>query len=426
MLKFLVILCTFLCISKRAFAYIDPGTGSMLFSIVLGSITTVFFFVRVVIIHVKRYLFKKNSLTSRKHQFVVYSEGNQYYTVFKPVLDEFESRKIPVMYYSSSSDDLLFQEGYSYVKVAYIGKGNKAYLKLAFLNADVCVMTTPQLDVLQLKRSRNVKHYSHIFHAIAFSYSYRLFSLDYYDSVLCDAEYQVPMIRELEHKRKLPEKKLPVVGSTYMDFNKQRLKDIKIDKKTNLYTILIASTWGEESLLNKYGEKLIDQFLSSKYYVIIRPHPQSFLVDRNLIDKLQKRYKDCPNISWDMSVSSNLESMAESDLLITDWSRIMVDYALLFKRTFLYTGTNVSNEVFDCHDLLDPYKWTYDVISQIGKKLYPEDMGHVVRIIDEIKNDVEYKEKLDMANEYFWAQQGRSAKNVVDFLVDIQKSLRGN
>ena len=67
-------------------------------------------------------------------------------------------------------------------------------------------------------------------HSICFSMNYRLFALDYFDSVLCDASFQVPIIREIEKKRNLKAKQLPVVGSTYMDFNQQRLKELNIEK----------------------------------------------------------------------------------------------------------------------------------------------------------------------------------------------------
>ena len=49
------------------------------------------------------------------------------------------------------------------------------------------------------------------------------FSLDYYDSVLCDAEYQIPMIREIEQKRNLPAKELKIVGSSYLDYCMENL-----------------------------------------------------------------------------------------------------------------------------------------------------------------------------------------------------------
>ena len=410
-----------LIVPQTASAYIDPGTGSMLFSIVLCSITTLYFLFRAIFIKLRRVLFLKNTLSSGRYQFVVYSEGNQYYAVFKPVLDEFESRKIPVMYYSSASDDFLFKEQHTYVKKEFIGKGNKAYFKLAFLNADVCLMTTPQLDVLQLKRSKNVKHYAHILHSIAFSYSYKLFSLDYYDSVLCDAEYQIPMIREIEHKRKLPPKKLPVVGSTYMDFNKKRLQNTEKTKKTDKYTILLAPTWGKDSLLNKYGQMLIDQFISTDYNVIIRPHPQTLLIDKNLVNGLVKKYNKYPNISWDFS-NNNLDSMSISDILLTDWSGIMADYALLFKKTFLYTGANIHNKMFDSYELDEPEKWKYKMLSKIGKKLEEDDIKNIIKIIEDIKNDLNFKNNIDEVSTYFWAHKGESAKNVVNFLVDVQKS----
>jgi hypothetical protein len=51
------------------------------------------------------------------------------------------------------------------VSTRYIGVGTRAYAYLAVLEADVCAMTTPGLDVLQIKRSKGVKHYAHLIHA---------------------------------------------------------------------------------------------------------------------------------------------------------------------------------------------------------------------------------------------------------------------
>ena len=201
-----------------AWAYIDPGTGSMLFSVVLGMCATAYFVLHSLIIKLKSSLFASRGLSKNNKPFVIYSEGSQYFSVFKPVLDEFERRQIPLVYLTSAEDDPVFREEYKFVTSEFIGTGNKAYFKLAFLRADVCLMTTPHLDVLQLKRSKFVKHYSHIFHAIGFSMDYHLFAIDYYDSVLCDGEFQIPLIREIERKRNLPAKELPVVGSTYMDY----------------------------------------------------------------------------------------------------------------------------------------------------------------------------------------------------------------
>jgi len=41
---------------------------------------------------------------------------------WKPVLDEFEKRQIPLVFYTSSPDDPFFDCHYDYVKGEYIGK----------------------------------------------------------------------------------------------------------------------------------------------------------------------------------------------------------------------------------------------------------------------------------------------------------------
>lgn len=416
----LFILILSFIIVHPAYAYIDPGTGSMLFSIVLCLISSCFFVLRTIILVLKKYFFAKKYLSTQVNKFVIYSEGNQYYAVFKPILDEFEKRKISLTYYTSDSDDSFFKEEHLFVKKEYIGTGNKAYFKLAFLKADVCLMTIPQLDVLQLKRSKSVKHYAHILHSISFAYTYRFFSLDYYDSVLCDAEYQVPMIREIEQKRNLPEKKLPVVGSTYMDFY-EKIKPQR--KESKVYNVLIAPSWGKESLLNKHAEKLIEQLIQTDFNIIIRPHPQSILSEKDVIDSLMEKYKTVSNLYWDLE-KNGLKSMSQADILISDWSGIMVDYALLYQKPFLYFGTHVNYEMYDCNDLDNPEQWKYNMINKIGQKIKSQDIDLILEIIKKQKEERCYRKYIEEATDYFWAHRGDAAKNVVDFLVSIQNSLK--
>lgn len=424
-MKIKILIAIFFCyliISSPALAYIDPNTGGALFSVVLCSITTIFFLLNSLFKKLKRKLFSSKSLAKNKHDFVIYSEGGQYFGVFKPILDEFEKRKISLMYYTSSKNDPIFSQNYEYIKKEYIGNGNKAYFKLAFLNADVCLLTTPHLDVMQLKRSKNVKHYSHILHSISFSMNYRLFALDYYDSVLCDANFQVPIIRELEKKRNLKAKKLPVVGSTYMDYNQKRLQELKIEKNKN-YTILIAPSWGKYSLLNKFEESIFENFKNTEYKIIIRPHPQSLIIDKKLINKLVKKTKEYKNIEWDFN-SDNLKTLSKADILISDFSCIMFDYAFLFKKPFLYLKTNISFEALDCSDL-DKTAWRYKILDTIGRELKPQngDIENIISIVEEMKNNSSVQKNIIDASNYAWEYKGQSAKRVVDFLIETQKEL---
>lgn len=402
------------------YAYIDPGTGSMLFSVILGAITTLVFIFNALILKIKTKLFTGLSNTKLANkQIVIYSEGGQYYGVFKPILDEFEQRKIHITFLTSDQNDLFFNDKYDYIHGEYIGKGNGAYFKLAMLHCDVCLMTTPQLDVLQLKRSKYVKHYCHIFHSITFSMEYRLFSLDYYDSVLCDAQFQIPLIREIEKKRNLKAKELVVVGSTYMDYYQNQIQNLP-EIQDNKFTILIAPTWGEHGLLTKYGDKIIEQLKNKDYNIIIRPHPNSMLVENKLIKNLMNKYKNYSNISWNFD-KNNLEVLSKSDIMISDFSCVMFDYAFLFNKPFLYFPTQENSEIYDMNDL-DEIPYRYQVMSEIGQALDSNSINNISEFIEKYKS-INIEEKIKNIKCYFWEQQGSAAKNVVDFLISKQKEI---
>ena len=80
--------------------YIDPGTGSMLFSILMGIVGTLVFFGQKVLIKIKFFISggKIKQLNSSKIPCVIFSDHKRYWNVFKPVCDEFERRKTPVVF----------------------------------------------------------------------------------------------------------------------------------------------------------------------------------------------------------------------------------------------------------------------------------------------------------------------------------------
>ena len=140
------------------FLYIDPGTGSMLFSILIGAAATLFFLINAALLKFKVFLSgKKSGINAAQDasfkNFVVYVEGKQYWNVFKPVADAFEQRKIPLTYYTSAKDDPAFEEKYEFVKPEFIGEGNAAFARLNLLSAGVVLMTTPGLHVYQKRQT---------------------------------------------------------------------------------------------------------------------------------------------------------------------------------------------------------------------------------------------------------------------------------
>ena len=144
--------------------YIDPGTGSMLFTILIGIVGFLVYLFKVFWIKLK-FLFtsgKQNKMEGNKIPYLIFAEVKRYWEVFKPICDEFEKRGIDVVYWTSSPDDPALEQKYEHVKFEFVGEGNKAFAKLNLVNASVVIATTPGLEVYQWKRSKFADHYIHI------------------------------------------------------------------------------------------------------------------------------------------------------------------------------------------------------------------------------------------------------------------------
>lgn len=332
---FVVLLLIYTLLPVYAYAYIDPGSGGVLFTAVIALISSIVFTLRAFFYNFIGFVYRLFSKEIHKDSsgIVIHSEGRQYWSVFKPIVDEFEQRKIAYRYLTTDDADPVLSYPVKYGRVTFIGKpGNRAYSILNFLKADVVLTTTPGFDVYQIKRSKGVKHYSHIMHTLR-EPVYRVFGLDYFDSVLINGQHQEEYIRKIEQAHKVPQKQIFTVGSTYVDELSKKVS--KLPKVDTTNTILVAPSWGKEALLSRYGDKILKPLLESKYNVIVRPHPQSYLVEKEMLDSIKHSLKDYKNLSWDKE-TDNIISMNKSCLMISDFSGVIMDYAVLFKSLSLH------------------------------------------------------------------------------------------
>jgi CDP-glycerol glycerophosphotransferase (TagB/SpsB family) len=406
--------------------YIDPGTGSMLFSVLIGLLATLYFVSRAAFIKIK-FLFsgKKNASSfSTQIPYVIYCEGKQYISVFKPILEEFENRQISVLYYTSVENDDAFTANYRYVKPEYIGKGNTAFFKLNMLTADVCLMTTPGINVYQLKRSKGVKHYAHVLHMASDATMYRLFGIDYFDSILLSGDYQKKDIRLLEEKRGLPAKELVTVGCPYLDVLQTKLETLPIEQTTKSsqhnFTVLVSPSWGKNALLSRYGESLLTPLQKSGFNIIVRPHPQTKNSEGEILEKLMTQFPENNLFHWDFQ-RDNIISMAQADIMISDFSGIIFDYCFLCDKPFLYVNQEFDLRPYDADDLteLDPpvKPWQFDVLPKIGRELQATDFDAIAEVITNMVDNPELSKQRLEAKNTAWQERELSGKNIVDFML---------
>ena len=483
-------------LSTQALAYLDPGTGSLLLSSVVAIFASLFFVLRGAFYKIigtgmpvsakkgasslatkSRGAFidslplallressrheeaaamqeaKESSAPSKTPDIVIYSEGKQYHSVFKPILEYFDSVKVPYLYLAGSKADydlhLDLEANPSHrlnpgAQFSYIGEGISGFSRLNSLQCRLVLMTTPQLDVLQLRRSKGVKHYCHIIHSPPHVDIYEVFALDYFDSVLTNSPIHTEYIREVEKLRNLKPKQISITGCTYLDILDSKLDQFRRNgaapsslnptpyffegekaKDPNSYTILVSPSWGREALLSKYGMKLIAPLANSKHRIIIRPHPQSYTSEAALLEGLKRDSAPYANIIWDSNVD-NIYAMAAADLMVGDFSGVIFDFICLFAKPVITMEFDFNVAGYDLEDT-GRSPWVKTALQQIGRSVKPSELERLPQIIENLLGDgadsMQLKEGVESMRESLWHHKGRGGEESGKALLRIYKEI---
>src|SRR5699024_4385914 len=174
--------------------------------------------------------------------------------------------------------------------------------------------------------------------------------------------------------------------------------------------ILYAPTWREGTSSNiNLDVNTMQKELKNEYVLLIRAH---YLVSSNM--DVRENYPFAIDVSNYPSIE---ELYAISDVLITDYSSVMFDYAYL-KKPMLFYAYDLEKYLFGERGLYLDYE-----------KIIP---GPLVRktseIISNLKNlsnlEFEYKEKLEVFYNEFcqYGRNGDSAKNIVTEIMKNDRS----
>ena len=408
--------------------YIDPGTGSMLFTILIGVLGALAYAFRNVFVKLRFVLSggKRTGEDEHEYPYVIFTDSKRYWNVFQPICEEMERREQKLLYLTASADDPALEADFRFVRTEFAGEGNRAFARMNMIRADIVLSSTPSLDVYQWKRSRNVKWYVHIPHGMYDLTLYRLFGIDYYDAILMAGEYQAAPVRELEKLRNLPAKELAVAGMPYMDTmlrryraEEKREKDFSRDP----VTVLLAPSWGESSILNRFGERIFDALLRTNAKVIVRPHPQSFSSEKALIDRLMAAYPESERMEWDRN-DDNYPSLMRADILISDYSGIITDFAFVFEKPVIYADVSFNPKPYDASCVKET-PWLFEVGKKLGVLLTQENVDRIGDVIRECLTSAGLKACIEQTRRESWQCIGESAARVADYLIRKREQLRG-
>ena len=275
-------------------------------------------------------------LAPRDRSIVFYSETDQDWHHLQPLIDFLVERlSRTVCHVTSEHASPLPSVPRPGLHGFRIRSGAVCTWLFQMLKADVMVLTMLDLGNFHLKRSLHPVHYVYVVHSMGSTHMVdHENSYDHYDTLLCTGPHHVAEIRRREQLKGLPAKRLFAYGYPRLE----RLIEFAAAharEPSNPPTVLLAPTWGEQSILPVCGERLIAILLDAGMRVILRPHYQTARLAPRLIQRLVARFGSNPRFRH-VDRMDESASLLESDLLICDWSAMAIEYALGLGKPVLF------------------------------------------------------------------------------------------
>ncbi len=338
-----------------------------------------------------------------KH-LVIYSEKSGFYKYFKGLIDELLARSnIVVHYVTNDPGDVIFEVAKKEprIKPYYISLKKTISLMMK-LEADMVVMTTPDLDKYYLKKSILKKdvEYVYIPHALmSMHMGMKEGSLDAFDTIFCAGEHIKREMLATEKVYGLPAQDLVEFGYPLVDdLIPLGEAERKAHKTSGRKEILIAPTWNEDNILDSCIDQMLEGLLCDDYHITVRPHPEYVKRFGDRMDATVERWKDKigERLTFELDFSSN-KSIYSSDLMITDWSGISFEFSFATKRPTLFLNTkmkvlNPNWEKIGC----EPIEIT--LRDEIGVSIEKSDVERIGEIVGNMfGHSAEYTQKIEKA-----------------------------
>ena len=360
-------------------------------------------------------------------QLVFYSEKNGFYKYFQNIIEYLlENSDVIIDYVTNDPKDSVFEMTSDRFRTYYIG--DKRIISFMMkMDADVVVMTTPDLEKYHIKRSLVRKDIEYIYcpHGVnSANLTARTGAVDYFDTYFAPGPRAVSELREIEKLHNSKEKTIVHWGSGVLD---NMIRDCeKMDMNhESVKSILVAPSWQEDNILDLCIEPLLDQLIKTEHNIILRPHPQYLRYDMDKINVLRDKYSSYTNFTLQTDFSSNT-TVFQADLLITDWSSIAFEYsfATLKPTLFINTPMKVMNPEWDQIDV-EPL----DIAARnlVGRNLEVNEMEKVNGIVEElITTSASYKEKIKEIRSQEMYNIGKSGQVGAEYILKAIERVEEN
>lgn len=371
--------------------------------------------------------YKKFFSVVNKH-VVFYSESSGFYKYFQGIIEYLlENTNIVIHYITSDPEDKIFELATSNDRIRPYYIGEKRLITLMMkMDADVVVMTMPDLENYHIKRSyiRKDIEYIYIPHGMdSLNLTMRTGSMDHYDSVFCVGKHQKEEIEKTEAVYQLPKKKLVEWGYSLLD--EMRADYAKMShQNSEVKKILIAPSWQQDNIVDSCLEQILDNLKGKGYQITVRPHPQHVRHRGEFMEQLKVKYEQDRDVEIQTDFSSN-STVFEADLMITDWSGIAYEYAYTTQKPVLFINTpmKVMNPEYQ---KIDTVPLNILLREEVGCSLNLDELGQISDKVQELLDHRDdYYEKIgNFVQEYVY-NHGTSAEVGAKYIIEeVQKKIQ--
>lgn len=360
-------------------------------------------------------------------QIVFYSEKNGFYKYFQNIIELIQKKTdIVIHYITSDPEDEVFQLRSESFQVYYIGE-NKLIVLMMKMDADMVVMTMPDLQKYHIKRSmiRDDIEYVYIDHGIgSLNLMLRKHALDYFDTVFASNEISYKEIRKQEEVYGLKPKKVVKYGSCLIDnmVTAYGGQNIRVNEPK---IILIAPSWQEDNMLDLCIDEILQNLLRQEYRIILRPHPQYV---RHFEEKLKLfggKYSEYSNFTLQLDFSSN-DTVFNADVLMTDWSGIAYEYSFTTLKPTLFINTPMKVMNPDWKEIgVTPFD--IEVRDKMGISVELNQLDTIDKVVKKLLFEDSYsKENMEKMREKYLYNVQRSAEAgsnyIINRLIEVSQS----
>lgn len=367
--------------------------------------------------------YKRFFSINNKH-LVFYSERSGFFKYYKEIIEYLlKKTSVRIHYITNDPNDAIFEYSKEHPNLLpYYISVKKMIPLMMKLEADIVVMTTPDLDNYYIKRSLMRKDIEYIFvphDPSSVHMGFREHALDNFDTVFATGKHVLEEVRAGERVYGSKEKKV-------VEFGYPLIEDLiesceKLEENNGKKQILVAPSWQEDNLLDSCIDDILNSLYGKGYKVIVRPHPEYVKRYSEKLELLKQKYQDKigEDLVFEFDFTSNVSTYS-SDLLITDWSGIGIEFGFATLKPVVFVNTKIKMENPNYENIgIVPQE--IRLRSVLGKAIEKSEAKNIDTVVSEMLSSTDHRETVKKEREEYFYNLGTKgtvgAKYIISRLV---------